>query len=53
MTQIEHAYAIYCRPEVVGDVISGANVETIAGYTVLNFEVAVLVVSEIFQKIIS
>ena len=40
MTQIEHVYAICCRREVAGDVISGENVKTIEGYTVLNFEVA-------------
>ena len=39
MTQIEHIYAICCRPEVAGDVISIGNVKTIEGYAVLNFEV--------------
>ena len=41
MTQNEHVYAICCRPEVAGDVISGENVWTIEGYAVLNFEVAI------------
>ena len=40
MTQNEHVYAIYCRPEVDGDVISGGNVKTIEGYVGLNFEAA-------------
>ena len=40
MTQNEYVYAIFCRPEVDGDVISGENVKTIEGYVVLNFEVA-------------
>ena len=39
MTQSERVYAIYCRPEVDGDVITGENVKTIEGYDVLNFEV--------------
>ena len=40
MTQNEHVYAIYCRPEVGGDVISSENVKTLEGYAVLNSEVA-------------
>ena len=40
MTQNEHAYAIWCRPEVAGVVISGENVKTVDGYAVSNFEVA-------------
>ena len=40
MTQNEHVYAICYRPAVDDDVISGENVKTIEGYTVLNFEVA-------------
>ena len=40
MAQNEHVYAIFCRPEVAGDVISGGNVKTIEGYVVLNFEAA-------------
>ena len=40
MTQNEHVYAICCRPDVAGDVISGENVKTIEGYAVLNYEVA-------------
>ena len=40
MTQNEHVYAICCRPEVAGDVISGENVKTGKGYTMLNFEAA-------------
>ena len=40
MTQNEHVCAIFCRPEVAGDVISSENVTTIEGYFVLNFEAA-------------
>ena len=40
MTQNEHVYAICCRPEVSGDVISSENVETIEGYDLLNIEIA-------------
>ena len=38
MTQNEHIHAIFSRPEVAGDVISGGNVKTIEGYFLLNFE---------------
>ena len=38
MTQNERVYATCCQPEVDGDIISGANVKTIEGYAVLNFE---------------
>ena len=48
--QNEHVYAISCRPEVAGDVISGENVKTIAGYTVLNSKLLASVVSKIFKK---
>ena len=37
MTQNEVVYAIGCRPEVAGDVISGGNVRPKEGYAVLNF----------------
>ena len=40
MTQNEHVYAICCQPEVAGDIISGADVQTIEGYAVLKFGVA-------------
>ena len=40
MTQIKHVYAICCRPEVAGDVISSENVKTTEGYVVLKFEAA-------------
>ena len=40
MTQIEHVYAIFCRPDVAGDVISSGNVKTIESYVVLDFEAA-------------
>ena len=40
MIQNEHVYAIYCRPEVAVDVISGGNVKTIECYVVVNFEAA-------------
>ena len=38
MTRNEHVYAIYCRMEVAGDVMSGENVKATDGYAVLNFE---------------
>ena len=38
MTQKEHVYAIFSRPEVAGDVISGGNVKTTEGYALLSFE---------------
>ena len=41
MTQNLHVYAICCRPEVGGEVISGGKIRTIEGYAVLNFEVAI------------
>ena len=54
MTQNEHVYAICCRPEVTGDVIfSSANVKTLNGYAVLNFEVASLSSSRDIKKVIS
>ena len=40
MTQNEHAYAICCRLEAAGDVISFKNVTTSKRYALLNFEVA-------------
>ena len=43
ITQNEHVYAICCRPEVAGNVVSGENVKTIDGHAVLNFEIASLV----------
>ena len=36
----EHVYAICCRPEAAGDVISGGNAKTSEGYAALNFETA-------------
>ena len=42
MTQNEHVYAICCRPEVAGDVISSENVKTVEGYVMLNFETATI-----------
>ena len=38
MTENENVYAIFCRPEVAGEVISGGNVKTLMGYVVLNLE---------------
>ena len=38
MTQNEHVYTIFCRPEVAGDVIFITNVQTTEGYAMLNFE---------------
>ena len=40
MTKNRHVCAIYCRPEVTGDVISGENVNTTEGSALLNFEAA-------------
>ena len=40
MTKNEHVYAMCCRPDVAGDVVSGENVNTIEGSAALNFEVA-------------
>ena len=37
MTQSEHGHAIYCRPEVDNNVISGRNVKTFERYRVVNF----------------
>ena len=37
VTQNEHVYAIWGRPEVAGDVVSGVNVQTMEGYAVLIF----------------
>ena len=42
MTQNEDVYAIGCRPEVAGEVISGRNVKTIEGHTALNLEIATI-----------
>ena len=39
MTLNLHVCTIYCRPEVLYDVISCRNVETTEGYLVINFEV--------------
>ena len=53
MTQNIHICTICCRPEVVYDVISGRNVQTMERYIAINFEVAIyiaLMVSEIFKK---
>ena len=40
MTPNEPIYAICCRPEVAGDVVSGERVKTIEGLALLNFEAA-------------
>ena len=40
MTQNEYVHAIFLRPEVAGDVISGDNVKAVEGYCVLNLEAA-------------
>ena len=42
MTQNKHVYAICCRLEVAGDVISDVHVKTTEGYALLNFEAASL-----------
>ena len=46
MAQNEHAYAICCRSEAAGDVISGYNVNTYEGYALFNLEQLALAVSE-------
>ena len=53
MTKSEHVYAICCRPEVAGDVISGEDVKTIESYGVLNFEVPSFSGFRDIKKIIS
>ena len=53
MTQNEHGYTIYCRPEVAGDAISGENVKNIEGYAVLNWEVSSFSSFEILNKVIT
>ena len=40
MTPNQHFYAICCRLDVAGDVISSETVKTIEGYVELDFEVA-------------
>ena len=40
MTENGHIYAICCRAEVAGDVLSGENVKTVDGYAMLNLEAA-------------
>ena len=40
MTKNEHVYAICCRPDVAGGVISGENVKIIEGYVAINFTIA-------------
>ena len=40
MTQNESIYAICCRPEIVGDIISGEIVKIVERYAMLNLEVA-------------
>ena len=40
MTKNEQVYAIFCRPEVAGDVISGGDAKTIEGYVLFNLEAA-------------
>ena len=40
MTQNEHGYAICCRPEIAGEVVSRENVKTLEDYVVLHSEVA-------------
>ena len=53
MTQNEHIYAIYCRPEVDDGSISSENVKTLEGYAVVNLEVVSSTTIVIFTKIIS
>ena len=49
-TQNEHVHAIFCRPGGAVDVISGANIRTIEGYIVINFEVATSISFREIQK---
>ena len=51
MTLNLHVCMICFQLEVVYDVISGQNVKTIEGYHVVNFEVAVLILSDILKEI--
>ena len=53
MTQNEHVYAICCRLEGAGDVISGDNVKTLGANAVLNFIVASLNIFRDIKKIIA
>ena len=53
MTQNEHVYGIYSRPEVAGDVISGENARTVKGYAVVHLEVASFSSLRDIEKIIS
>ena len=39
-TQNERVYAIWCRPEVAGDVIATENVKAVEGFAMLNFQAA-------------
>ena len=43
MTKTEHVSVICCRPEVAGEVVSGANVQTFGGHAVQNFEDASII----------
>ena len=52
MTHSEHVYAMCCRPEVAGGVISGENVNTVEGYAVLNLGVASFSTFQDIKKII-
>ena len=40
MTQNDHVYAICCRCEVDGDVVSGQNVNATVGFVVVNLGIA-------------
>ena len=42
MIKNEHVYAICCRQEVSGDVISGQSVKIIEGHALFNFDAASL-----------
>ena len=42
MTQNQHVYAICCRSNADGDVISGRNVKTIEDNALVNFQLASL-----------
>ena len=53
VTPNKHIYALCCRPEVAGVLISGENVQTIECFAVLHVEMLkllALAVSEIFEE---
>ena len=51
LTQNECVYAICCRPEVAGDIISCGNVKTTEGDVALNFEAKATIALVVSEKI--